>query len=144
MGNIYIPPNDNKMLQQLDSELEHHTETPFIILRDFSARHPAIEMEKFWLMSSADNLEIHNGGINTFTHPNGSSIIDIVLTRNINNIKCQTKNLYLISTCYKGIETNLTQQTISINNKRCKTEGADWKKLENDITLSLSEGFPEG
>ena len=47
MGNIYIPPNDNKMLQQLDSELEHHTETPFIILRDFSARHPAIEMEKF-------------------------------------------------------------------------------------------------
>ena len=50
------------MLQQLDSELEHHTETPLIVLGDFNARHHAwdqnikdpTEMEKFWLISSAD------------------------------------------------------------------------------------------
>ena len=38
------------------------------------------EMEKSWLISSADNLEIHNDGINTFTRANGSSIIGLVLT----------------------------------------------------------------
>ena len=42
-----------------------------------------------------------------------------------------------------GIEINLIQQTININNKRYKTKGADWKKWENDITLSHSEGFQE-
>ena len=60
MGNIHIRANNNKMLQKLDSELEHHTETPLIILGDFNVRHPAwdhnkkktIEMEKFWLISS--------------------------------------------------------------------------------------------
>ena len=35
MGNIYIPPNNNKMLQQLESELEHHTENLLIILGGF-------------------------------------------------------------------------------------------------------------
>ena len=48
-----------------------------------------------------------------------------------------------MSTCHKGIESNLAQQTININNKRYKTKGADWKKQENDIILSLSEGFQE-
>ena len=91
---------------------------------------------------SRHNLEIHNE-INTFNHPDCSSIIDLILTRNISNIKCQTKNLNLMSTCHKGIESNLAQQTININNKRYKTKGADWKKQENDIILSLSEGFQE-
>ena len=42
-----------------------------------------------------------------------------------------------------GIETDLAQQTIDINNKRYKTKGADWKEWENDITLLLFEGFQE-
>ena len=42
-----------------------------------------------------------------------------------------------------GIETDLAQQTIDINNKRYKTKGADWKEWENDITPPLSEGFQE-
>ena len=42
-----------------------------------------------------------------------------------------------------GIEINLAQQTINIKNKRYKIKGADWKKWENDITLSLNEGFQE-
>ena len=48
-----------------------------------------------------------------------------------------------ILTCHKGIETNLVQQTITITNKKYKTKGADWKEWENEITLSLSEGFQE-
>ena len=146
MGNIYIPPNNNKMLQQLESELEHHTENLLIILGDFNARHAAWDYnikntnrnrEILADLISRHNLENHNDGINIFTHLNGSSITDLVLSRN-SNIRCQTKNLDLISNCNKGIETNLVQQTIIINNNRYKAKGADWKKCENDITLFLS------
>ena len=42
-----------------------------------------------------------------------------------------------------GIETDLAQQTIDIDNKRYKSKGAYWKEWENDITLPLSEGFLE-
>ena len=150
--NIYVPPDNNKILQELDSELEHHTETPLIILGDSNARHPAWDHnaktpnrngEILTDLISKHNLEVHNDGINIFTHPNGSIIIDLVLTRHICNIKCHTKNLDLISTCHMGIEINLAQQTINIKNKRYKIKGADWKKWENDITLSLNEGFQE-
>ena len=41
MGNIYIPPNNNKMFKQLDSELEYYTEPRLIILGNFNAMHPA-------------------------------------------------------------------------------------------------------
>ena len=77
---------------------------------------------------SQHNLEIHNNGKNILSHPNGSSIVDLVLTRYISNIKCQTKDLDLISTCHMGIETNLHQQTINVTNKRYKTKGANWNK----------------
>lgn len=44
MGNIHIHPNNNKMLKQLvSSELESHTESPFIILGNFNARHSGWE-----------------------------------------------------------------------------------------------------
>ena len=48
-----------------------------------------------------------------------------------------------MSTCHRGIEINLAQQTVNINNKRCKTKAVDWKKWENDLTQSLSKGFQE-
>ena len=33
-----------------------------------------------------------------------------------------------MSTCPRGIETNLAQQTINIKNKRYQAKGADWKE----------------
>ena len=110
----YISHNDNKMLQQLNSKLEHHTETPLItLLGDFNARHLAWDNMKknnrngeiLADLISRHNLEIHNDGKNTFIHSNGSSIIDLILTRN--KIP-QTKYFDLISTCHKGIETGST------------------------------------
>ena len=99
MGNIHIHANNNKMLQKLDSELEHHTETPLIILGDFNAKHPAWDHSikkpnrngEILADLIRHNLEIYSDVINTFIHLYGSSIIDLVLTRYICNIKCQTK-----------------------------------------------------
>ena len=42
-----------------------------------------------------------------------------------------------------GIETDLAQQTIDVNNQRYKTKRADWKEWENDITVPLNEDFQE-
>lgn len=74
MGNMHIHPNNNKMLKQLvSSELESHTESPFIILGNFNARHSGWEHNiKGGILAdfiSRHNLEIHNDGIKTFTHP---------------------------------------------------------------------------
>ena len=53
------------------------------------------------------NLIIQNDGNNTYCHPNEQSIIDLVLTRSIENVCCSTKKLDLTTTLYNRTEIKI-------------------------------------
>ena len=99
MGNIYIPPKT--IIKCFNNWTRTSHRNSLIIFENFNARHPTwhhdikdpLEIESLADLISRHNVEIHNDEINTFNHPDCSSITDLILTRNISNIKCQTKNL---------------------------------------------------
>ena len=69
---------------------------------------------------SQHNVQIQNDQNSTYLHKRGSSMIDLVLTRGISNLKCQTKEFDIINTCQKGITTISQNIRLIINNKNTK------------------------
>ena len=138
MANLYIPPNNHHMIDILDYELEQHKYSPLIILGDFNAKHPKWDEntkkpnKNGKLMADLidlHNLIIQNDGNNTHCHPNGQSIIDLVLTRSIENVCCSTKKLDFKTTLHNGIEIKI-QQNInkdSNDNIKYKIKDANWE-----------------
>ena len=72
-------------------------------------------------------------------HNRGSSTIDLVLTRGISNLKCQTKESDLISTCHKGIITTSHNKRPIANNKKYKTRDANWNAWKTNLISSLNK-----
>ena len=72
-------------------------------------------------------------------HKRGSSTIDLVLTRGISNLKCQTKEFDLINTCHKGIITTSQNIRPITNNEKYKTKCANWNAWKTDLTSSLNK-----
>ena len=152
MGNIYIPPNNHEMINILDYELEKHKETPLILLGDFNARHPLWDQNTkkpnkngklLADLIDRHNLTIKNDSKKTYTHPNGQSTIDLVLTRNIENVTYNTTKLDLITTLHQGIEVTIKQEkTLNIqSNIRFKTKDANWTLWKQSLSTMLDEKF---
>ena len=72
---------------------------------------------------SQHNVQIQNYQSSTHTHKRGSSTIDLVLTKGISNLKCQTKEFDLINTCHKAIITTSQNMRLIINNKKIQNQG---------------------
>ena len=72
---------------------------------------------------SRHNVQIQNDQNSTYMHKRGSSTIDLVLTRGISKLKCQTKEFDHRNTCHKSIIT--TSQSIRpiINNRKLLKQG---------------------
>ena len=86
---------------------------------------------------------MQNDGNNTYCHPNGQSIIDLVLTRSIENVYCSTKKLGLITTLHNGIEIKI-QQNINKDtndNIKYKTKDANWESWTQSVSDSLDKQF---
>ena len=127
---------------------QQHKDSTLIILGDFNAKHPMSNKntkkpnKNGKLMADLidrHNLIIQNDGNNTYCHPNGQSIIDLVLTRSIENVCCSTKKLDLITTLYNGIEIKI-QQNINkdtTDNIKYKTKDANWESWKQSILDSL-------
>ena len=154
MANAYIPPNNHYMKDVLDYELEQHKHLPLTILGDFNAKHPMWDKntkkpnKNGKLMADLidrHNLIIQNDGNNTYCHPNGQSIIDLVLTRNIENVYCSTKKLDLITTLHNGIEIIIQQNTNkgTSDSIKYKTKDANWESWKNSLSHSLDIQFKE-
>ena len=89
------------------------------------------------------NLITQNDGSNTYCHPNGQSIIDLVLTRSIENVCCSTKKIDLITTLHNRIEIKI-QQNINKdtnNNIKYKTKYANWESWKQSLLDSLDDQF---
>ena len=84
-------------------------------------------------------FKFKNDQNSTYMNKRGSSTIDLVLTRGISNLKCQTKEFDLINTCHKGIITTSQNIRPIINNKKYKTKGANWNAWKTDLTSSLNK-----
>ena len=143
MGNVYTPPNDSEMLYKLDLELEKHNDIPLLLLGDFNVRHPiwdknckAPDKNGRILegITIRHNAQIQNDQNSTYMRKRGSSTIDLVVTRGISNLKCQTKEFDLISTCRKGIITTSYNKRPIINNKEYRTKDANWNAWKTDLT----------
>ena len=91
------------------------------------------------------NLIIQNDGNNTYCHPNGQSIVYLVLTRNIENVYCSTKKLDLITTLHNGIEIVIPQNTNkgTSDSIKYKTKDANWESWKNSLSHSLDIQFKE-
>ena len=140
------------MIDILDYELEQHKDSPLIILGDFNAKHPMWDKntkkpnKNGKLMADLidrHNLIIQKDGNNPYCHPNGQSIIDLVLTRSIENICGSTKKLDLITTLHNEIEIKF-QQNINKDtndNIKYKTKDADWESWKQSLLDSLDNQF---
>ena len=142
------------MIDVLDYEIEQHKNSPLIILGDFNAKHPMWDKntkkpnKNGKLMADLidrHNLIIQNDGNNTYCHPNGQSIIDLVLTRNIENVYCSTKKLDLITTLHNGIEIVIQQNTSkgTSDSIKYKTKDINWESWKNSLSHSLDIQFKE-
>ena len=142
MANAYIPPNCHYMIEVLDYEVEQHKISPLIILGDFKPNKNGKLMAD---LIDRHNLIIQNNGNNTYCHPNGQSIIDLVLTRNIENVYCSTKKLDLITTLHNGIEIVIQQNTNkgTSDSIKYKTKDANWESWKNSLSHSLDIQFKE-
>ena len=87
---------------------------------------------------SRHNVQIRNDQNSTYMHNRGSSTIDLVLTRGISNVKCQTKGFDLINAFHKSIITTSQNITPIINNKIYKTKCANWNAWKTGLTSSLN------
>ena len=140
------------MIDILDHELEQHKDSPIIILGEFNAKHPVWgkntkkpnKNEKLMAgLIDRHNIIIQNDGNNTYCHPNGQSIIDIVLTRSIENTCCSTKKLDLITTLHNRIEIKI-QQNINKDtndNIKYKTKDANRESWKKSRSHSLDKQF---
>ena len=88
---------------------------------------------------SRHNVQIQNDQNSAYMYKRGSSTINLVLTRGICNLKCQTKEFDLINTCHKGIITNSQNIRPIINNEKHKTKCANWNAWKTDLTSSLNK-----
>ena len=152
MANLYISPNNHHMIDILDYELEQHKYSRLIILGDFNAKHPVWDKktkkpnQNGKLMADLidlHNLIIQNDGNNTHCHPNEQSIIDLVLTRSIENVCCSTKKIDLTTTLQNGIEIKI-QQNINKDtngNTKYKMKEANWESWKQSLSDSLDDQF---
>ena len=106
MGNVCIPPSDSEMLYKLDLELGNHNDIPLLLLGDFNARHSIWDKNCKVHDKNGNilediicwhNVHIQNDQNSTYVPKRGSSTIDLVLTRGVSNLKCQTKEFDLIT-----------------------------------------------
>ena len=65
--------------------------------------------------------------------------LNLVLTRGVSNLKLQTIEFDLISTCHKEIITNSQNIRTIINNEKYKTKGANLNAWKIDLTSSLNK-----
>ena len=72
-----------------------------------------------------------------------ANIIDLILTRSIENSCCSTKNLDLITTIHNEIEIKI-QQNINKDtndNIKYKTKDANWESWKQSLSDSLDDQF---
>ena len=123
-----------------------------LYLGDFNAKHPMWDKntkkpnKNGKLMADLidrHNLIIQKDGNNPYCHPNGQSIIDLVLTRSIENVCCSTKKLDFKTTLHNGIEIKI-QQNINKDtndNIKYKTKDANWESWTQSLSDSLDNQF---
>ena len=119
-----------------------------LLLGDFNARHPILDKnckapnengKSLEDIMSQHNVQVQNNQNSTYMHKRESKARDLVITRGISDLKCQTKEFDLINTCHKGIITTSQNRRPIINNKKYKTKGANWNAWKTDLTSSLNK-----
>ena len=148
MDIVYIPPSDSDMLYKLELQLEKHNDIPLLLLGDFNAKHTVWDKsskapnEKSKILEdimSRHSVQIQNDQNSTYMHNRGSSLIELVLTRGISNLKCQTKEFNLINTCHKSIITTSQNIRPIINNREYNSKHSNWNTWKTDLTSSLKK-----
>ena len=122
MGNVYIPSSDSEIFYKLWIELEKDNDIPTRhSICDKNCKAPNKNGKILEDIISRHNVQIQNDQNSTYVQKRRAISIDLVLTRGISNLKCQTKEFDLINTCHKGIITTSQNIRPIINNKKYKT-----------------------
>ena len=150
-GKCLHPPNNHHVIDIFDYELEQHKDSPLIILWDFNAKHPMWDKntkkpnKNGKLMADLIDwhyLMIQNDGNNTYCHPNGQSITDLILTRSIENVCCSTKKLDFTTTLHNRIEIKIQQNINKDTNDNIKyKKDGNWESWKQSLSDPLDDQF---
>ena len=162
VGNIYVPPNNEKQLHTLDKVLESLKNETVILLGDFNARNivwdkhtkqntklgaileDIIQWHSLYIATDVNHTYHHS----TNFEQSGKITIDIAHARGVQNISIKAFDLKTIKTRHTAIEI----QVEDTNNSCCftiphfKTKNSEWSRWksywDNELSTYITS-FPE-